>query len=155
MKKECVICGGRYNKCDLIEGCCSNQCLREKDRRDTLDSISKIHIDGSRNSTLSSESCIVYPTEEYVEAHMKNNYTEKYEKGIVSGGKHIKLYDEDILFGVISFYPDNDKLLSEAQAMLLKPYQSKSNDSRFLFLGKDCVEKAIEFLREKYEEGIE
>lgn len=26
MKKECVICGGRYNKSDLIEGCCSNQC---------------------------------------------------------------------------------------------------------------------------------
>ena len=86
---------------------------------------------------------------------MSDNYSEKYENSIVRGGKYIKLYDEDILFGVISFYPDHDKLLSEAHAMLLKPYESKSNDPRFLFLGKDCVEKAVEFLRDKYEEGAE
>lgn len=86
---------------------------------------------------------------------MNDNYSEQYENSIVSGGKYIKLYDEDILFGTISFYPDHNKLLSEAQAMLLKPYRSKSNDPRFLFLGKDCVEKAIEFLRTKYEEGLE
>ena len=86
---------------------------------------------------------------------MKDNYAEKYEDSIVRGGKHIKLYDEDVLFGGITFYPDHDKLFSEAQAVLLKPYQSKSNDPNFLFLGKDCVEKAIEFLKKKYEEALE
>ena len=86
---------------------------------------------------------------------MRDNYTEKYEDSIVRGGKHIRLYDEDILFGGINYYPDHDKLFSEAQAVLLYPYQSKSNDPKFLFLGKDCIEKAIKFLREKYEEGLE
>jgi len=84
------------------------------------------------------------------------NYSEKYEDSIVRGGKHIYLYDdEDILFGVINFYPDHDRLFSEAQAILLKPYESKSNDPKFLFMGKDCVEKAIEFLKKKYEEALE
>jgi hypothetical protein len=91
----------------------------------------------------------------FEEKKLKDNYSEKYEDSIVRGGKYIKLYDEDILFGVISFYPDHNRLFSEAQAMLLKPYESKSNDPKFLFLGKDCVEKAIEFLKKKHEEALE
>lgn len=83
------------------------------------------------------------------------SYSEKYEDSIIPGGKNITLYEDDFLYGVINYYPDHNRLFSEAQAMLLHPYQSKSNDSRFLFMGKDCVEEAIAFLKKKYEEAME
>lgn len=86
---------------------------------------------------------------------MESNYEEKYEDSIVPGGKYIRLYDGEDLYGIITFYLDHNKLFSEAHAMLLKPYQSKSNDPRFLFMGKDCIQEAVEFLKKKYEEGLD